>query len=218
MPNERAEIGLSYAISAFQAILGIEGRRFGAANHPEWGVSDGNEGVQWNIDVNLDIEAARLGVNLEGMKYNGWPIATFIENELNRSMLLEIVPQMEGHTDICVAFYRDAWQATARPRIQENPIGRKAIRLNELTYTGWKRILEEAYACLDPTRNHRGRTKQIVTLTHRGRREMQVSPHLRIYTQVWDSTPVSADEAQARVRAAFHELVPIYEVVVSQSR
>ncbi len=43
---------------------------------------DGNEGVQWNLLILIDIEKIRLGVNLEGLKYRNWPILTFIQNEL----------------------------------------------------------------------------------------------------------------------------------------
>lgn len=32
--------------------------------------------------------AAWLGVNLEGMKYDGWPVARLIERELSRPLLL----------------------------------------------------------------------------------------------------------------------------------
>jgi len=33
-------------------------------------MSDGNDGVQWNLSVSTDTEVIRLGVNLEGMRYN----------------------------------------------------------------------------------------------------------------------------------------------------
>ena len=50
-------------------------------------MSDGNEGVQWNIRVCTGTREAQLGVNREGKKYNNWPITTFllaeIENPVN---------------------------------------------------------------------------------------------------------------------------------------
>jgi hypothetical protein len=49
------------------------GRPFGPRNKPVFGMSDGNEGVQWNLVIWTDIQKIQqvhqLGVNLEGMKY-----------------------------------------------------------------------------------------------------------------------------------------------------
>lgn len=38
-----------YAIDLFNTSLGIDGRLFGVRNGDYQGVSDGHEGVQWNI-------------------------------------------------------------------------------------------------------------------------------------------------------------------------
>lgn len=214
MTNERAKVGLDYAVSAFQKILGVEGRRFGVSSRPEHGISDGVQGVQWNLKVDQDTEEARLGVNLEGVKYSNWPIATFVENELTRSRLLKVAPRVKDN-DIWVAFYRDAWQVSVRALINERLISQ--TKLSELSETEWKQILEEAYTCLDSARNHRGRAKQMVTLINRGETMMDVSPHLHIYTVVWDTTPESESMARSRIQRGFDRLKPIHEIVTSQS-
>jgi hypothetical protein len=62
-------------VNAFNSIRGINGIGFGKGK----GVSDGNEGVQWNVSANNKIGIAKLGVNLEGKVYKNWPISTFID-------------------------------------------------------------------------------------------------------------------------------------------
>ena len=68
-------------------------------------------------------DAAFLGVNLEGMAYDGWPIARFLERELDRPRLFEIRSQMESPGLTQVIWHRDAWQASLRPVILEKHIG-----------------------------------------------------------------------------------------------
>ena len=43
------------------------------------------EGVQWHAGYD---EIAWIGVNLEGMLYDGWPIARLIKRELSNPLLL----------------------------------------------------------------------------------------------------------------------------------
>ncbi|MDE0234381.1 MAG: hypothetical protein OXM62_05190 [bacterium] len=52
------------------------------------GISDGNEGVQWNAGYYSHDGAVWLGVNLEGMKYDDWPVARLIEREISRPLIL----------------------------------------------------------------------------------------------------------------------------------
>jgi hypothetical protein len=73
---------LQHAIDSFEAIRGIRGREFGAPNSDYKGVSDGNQGVQWNIRCEKLSEKAELGINLEGMKYENWPIAVALQNSV----------------------------------------------------------------------------------------------------------------------------------------
>ena len=51
------------------------------------GVSDGIEGVQWNAGYRARDGTVWLGVNLEGIKYDDWPVARLIEREFSRPLL-----------------------------------------------------------------------------------------------------------------------------------
>ena len=72
----------------FREIFQCPGRDFGSPSRGVLGISDGNEGVQWNAGYYIRDGAVWLGVNLEGMKYDGWPVARLIEREISRPLLL----------------------------------------------------------------------------------------------------------------------------------
>jgi hypothetical protein len=65
---------------------------------------------------------------------------------------------------------------------------------------------------LDETKGHRRRAKQIVTKST-GQVEMEVSPHLYIYTHIRTSTA----SLRSEVEAAFSRLKPVYEMVKSEA-
>jgi hypothetical protein len=69
-------------LALFTRMTECKGRSFGQLNKPYFGMSDGNKGVQWNIAIYTEAESIRLGVNLEGLTYTNWPIATLLLNEL----------------------------------------------------------------------------------------------------------------------------------------
>ncbi len=212
------ERGLDYLVTAFNSIIGVEGRPFGSTTNPHVGVSDDSKGVQWNAGVTKETGEGWVGVNLEGMAYGGyWPIAVFIENEQRQPRLPKLAATLGDAEQIVLTFFRDAWQAATRPSIQEQFIHGTPIRLNELTEHRWMEILAVAYGCLDPEKAHRGRGRQTVTLSRSGQREMQVSPHLHVRLPVWSSMPCSQAEAEARMRIGFHQLQPIYQVIKQQS-
>jgi hypothetical protein len=79
-------------------------------------------------------------------------------------------------------------------------------------------MLEKAYACLDAKKNYRARALQKVTLINSDKEEMEVTPHLTIFTQVWVRPPASEAEAQSLVSAARDVLEPIYEIVTEQAK
>jgi hypothetical protein len=206
--------GLDLITDSFRTLLGIQGRSFGGKTKSYDGISDGYEGVQWNVAVFKDRPGrARLGVNLEGMKYDGWPIARFIEHELGDRGLLALQVEKEK---IHVGFERDAWQVTDRPAIEEKSIGCSGMLLDDLTDIQWKKTLEEAYACLDKSNSYRGRAKQVVTKSGI-EKEMEVSPHLTIYTWIWSSVPSDLQEAKMLMQKGFDRLLPVYEYVKSHS-
>ena len=203
---------LNLLTDVFTTILGISGRPFGGTSKPYDGMSDDADGVQWNVGVVKDKpERARLGVNLEGMKYADWPVAKFIECELKSRALLSLPVEKDK---IHVGFFRDAWQVTNRPPIEERSLGCSGISLEEMTDFQWKKTLDEAYACLDPQNNHRGRAKQKVTLSKSGiLKTIEVSPHLQISTTIWSIFPTDFKEAKTLMQKGFDRLMPVYEYV-----
>lgn len=200
----------SFLTDVFKTILGVSGRPFGGTSKTYDGMSDDADGVQWNVATFKDKpQRARIGVNLEGMKYKDWPIARFIESELKRRALLSMPVEKDK---IYVGFFRDAWQVTNRPAIEERSLGCSGISLEEMSDLQWKKTLEEAYACLDPQNNHRGRANQQVTLSSSGiDKTMEVSPHLQIYTTIWSVSPADFQEARTSMQKGFDRLMPVYE-------
>ena len=61
--------------SRFRDVFGCRGREFGSLSRGVLGVSDGNEGVQWNAGYYPRDGAVWLGVSLDGMEYDDWPVA-----------------------------------------------------------------------------------------------------------------------------------------------
>ncbi|HGK7504820.1 GIY-YIG nuclease family protein [Kluyvera cryocrescens] len=173
-------------LQSFCEALGVKGRAFGQLNKPFFGMSDGYEGVQWNISVNTQTDNISIGVNLEGMMYKDWPIARLIRTELTNPELLNVIPQLENPDVIFMTFSRDAWQVASRPEIKEKYIGGKSFSLSELTYENWHSILVEAQECLDQKYDYQRRNTQDVTLIkkdgHHVVRAMPVSPHLTIWS------------------------------------
>ncbi len=107
-------------------------------------MSDGNEGVQWNIAINSQNNDIRIGVNLEGKMYKNWPISQLIRSELIAPMLPALIAQVPASNDIVMTFWRDAWQVASRPDIKEKLSAVKRLVLDELTPERWQAILTEA--------------------------------------------------------------------------
>ena len=83
----------------FRDIFQCRGRDFGSPSRGVLGISDGNESVQWNAGYYPRHGAVWLGVNLEGMKYDDWPVARLIEREISRPLLLtRIARRSQGPT------------------------------------------------------------------------------------------------------------------------
>jgi len=176
-------------LQSFTTIIGIKGRPFGQLNKPVFGMSDGNEGVQWNIAVSTDTQEVRVGVNLEGLVYSGWPIATFILSELASPSINELKISLERPELIVVRFTRDAWQFHSRPKIVEQYLGGREIPMSEMDSEIWDLTLKEAICCLNEKKRYRGRNQQTVTLANQPkkgerRRTMWVCPHLNIWTPI----------------------------------
>ncbi|WP_046382160.1 GIY-YIG nuclease family protein [Pseudomonas veronii] len=201
----------AHLLHGFTELLGIKGRPFGQLNKPSFGISDGHEGVQWNLAIYSNDGKARVGVNLEGLQYSGWPIATLIKSELETPALLRLVPDILDPQDITLRFARDAWQLSSRPKILEDTLGGREFRLSEITDGLWRSILTEAIGCLNKDRSYHGRARQAVTVLRKDGADanstfMLVSPHLTIWTPI---DPLS-DSIEA-LSAAIDRLKPVHE-------
>ncbi|AXE99291.1 hypothetical protein CUJ88_13065 [Paraburkholderia hospita] len=201
----------AHLLDGFTELLKIKRRPFGQLNKPAYGVSDGREGVQWNLKIYPDVGTARVGVNLEGMKYSGWPIASLIRSELEVPALLRLVPHLRDPENIILRFARDAWLATSRPDIVEQLLGEREFRLSELTEEIWHTILSEAIRCLNEDRSYRGRGRQAVTLLRKAgpdaeSRMMPVTPHLTIWAPIDPERDLTED-----LSAAIERLAPVHE-------
>lgn len=176
---------LRYAelFDTFASHLGLKVRPFGQTQRPIFGVSDGTEGVQYNLAVFQNTKEIRLGVNLEGMAYGGkWPIAQFLLNE-QRQNTIDFLPQGD---QVFIRLSRDAWQLASRPAIAEESITPDpGIRCTELTAASWSDFVDTSLSCLDASRQYQGRSRQMVTrLSSQARSMMEVSPHLTIWTPI----------------------------------
>ncbi|MDE2782199.1 MAG: hypothetical protein OXK77_04515 [Gemmatimonadota bacterium] len=204
--------------SLFRDIFGCPGRDFGSPSRGVLGISDSNDGVQWNAGYRPGDGFIWLGVNLEGMRYDDWPVARLIEREIFRPVLLTPYRGRVTRPDeVTVQWTRDAWQYSARPPIREANLGPTPNVLDSLNGQGWTDALRGARECLDPRRQHRGRRKVPVTVLPSKRHpwerrvEMYVSPHLKIGTALAEITGRAMWEAR-------DNLEPLYEFVAEQSR
>ena len=185
-------------IDHFRELFECDGQRFGSTSLGVLGVSDGTEGVQWNTWYSQEEEAAWLGVNLEGKKYDGWPIARLIERELVHPRLLtEYRVRVPRPEMVTVSLGRDAWQVSSRVPIRESCISPTPIALDRLDTDGWVHALRCARQCLDPKREYRGRRRTKVTLLRSGKRvERWVSPHLQFMHRFDGNTRITLQQAQ----------------------
>lgn len=139
--EERAEV----LIDLFREVFDCDGRRFGSLPLGLLGISDGREGVQWNAAYFRSEQTASVGVNLEGMKYDDWPIARLIERELSEPLLLARYRARVARREVVtVKWQRDAWQAATRVPIRESMLSPTPMALDRLDDEGWKRALQGA--------------------------------------------------------------------------
>ncbi len=201
--------GYTALLQTFCEVLEVKGRPFGQLNKPFFGMSDGNEGVQWNISVHPQCNTIHMGVNLEGKMYKNWPVSQLIQSELIAPELPSLIAKTDHSDDIFLTFWRDAWQVASRPEIKEKYIGGRPFRLNELTGEKWQGILSEAQECLDKKAGYQKRNTQNVTIVKKDGtthcRTMQVSPHLTVWSPLFIH-----DSIEQAVRDKITELTGIY--------
>lgn len=167
--------------SAFRKIIHDAPRQFGSQSLKAGGLSDGNHGVQWSAGFNPEDGRRWLAINLEGMKYENWPIADLILNELDRPLLPSLVSQYGRDIEGEILWKRDYWQGRARPRIAEREIAPTPLAFRNLTEEQWREALHGALACLDSNRDYRGRaTMEVILLASGDRKDGPVTPHLSL--------------------------------------
>ncbi len=127
--EERAGI----VIDLFRDLFDCNGQRFGSLSLGLLGISDGRDGVQWNAWYSRSEQTAWLGVNLEGKKYDDWPVARLIERELSHPLLLtEYRARVAKPERATVNWWRDAWQVSSRVPIKESRLSPTPIGLGRL--------------------------------------------------------------------------------------
>ena len=199
-------------LRSFKSVLNVEGKPFGQLNKPFFCISDGNNGIQWDLRVSTDTEVIHLGVNLEGKKYKSWPIATFIQSEMNDPQIVKIRATLNNPEDVYIRFARDAWQVSYRRTIIEKYLGGKEYTFAEIDPDQWVLMLTEALKCLDEDAKGYRRAKQTMTTCENKpkngeqvRRPMRVSPRLTI----WSS--ISSDgDLKDNIKNKIAELKPVY--------
>lgn len=201
-------------IRTFQVVLGTAGARFGTPATGTPGIHDGNAGVQWNAYLDLARQQPYLGVNLEGMQYDGWPIARLIQAELEAPLLPELCRGVPRSAQIEVHWWRDCWLAAGRVKIHEHQISPTPFRLDRLTPAAWRQALETALGCLNPERRYRGRAQQTVTLAQSGQLVLRwVSPHLQFRMRLSSCALGNQKELAAEMAAAKAVLEPMFGFV-----
>jgi hypothetical protein len=199
--------------NAFRRAFAVEPQPFGNPALRIGGVSDGQQGVQWNLACDPGGDEVFLGVNLEGMKYGGWPIATLILSELNKPSLLDLQDHDSAEHPITIWLRRDYWQAASRPPIIQRNLGVTPIRLANLDEVSWNASLLEALECLDKEKSYRGRATQTVTFPSGRNVTGPVSPHLQIF--VSEFAPSSLDRFISYAR---RPLEPFHKWATAASR
>ncbi len=203
---------------AFESTFKGIARPFGQKTSPNKGYSDDNNGVQWNININQDTGHSFLGVNLEGMTYKNWPISKLLLTEKNNPQLPNY-SQISESNEIIVGLTRDAWQCAARPSIEEKHIQGSGTKLSDIDTLLWKSMINEALDCLDKNKNYQGRAKQLVTLKSTGKSlEKEVSPHLRIYTEIDSHLPRDLQDFLKHLELARKRLQPIYNFISERNK
>lgn len=185
--------------------------------HGREGIHDGNEGVQWNAWADSDENggfSGRVGVNLEGLTYDNWPIDRLIEHERGRFSLFKIRAVIDRPEEITVRWTRDVW-ANQRIRLELQPF--LLVRLSELSEDEWRTALIVAQGCLNRERDNRKRAWQLTTV--KGvTKEREVSPHLQLICELWRDEPPPKAELEERMRRARRQLDPPYREIGDLSK
>lgn len=194
---------------AFTDQFGRTFRTFGSVTLGFLGITDTVAGVQWNCTRDLKTGRVELIVNLEGMPYDGWPVARLIERELADPQLPAFVRAHAHPALVTAQWIRDCWQGGIRLKIVEADIAPMPLTLDLLTDDAWRSALEAAQQCLDAEHQFRGRGRQVVTTSaSRTRAEKDVSPHFTFVTTV--ESPGAGGSWDAALKDPVARLEPLH--------
>jgi hypothetical protein len=174
--------------------------------------------VQWNAWVGPhpglgDEDAAYLGVNLEGLKYEGYPVAKLLLQEHRQPRVFDAIARVVHPNQVRVIWWMDAWQGAGRlPNFPEHQITPE-ISLDVLKADQWTAAVKAALGCLDKSRDYAGRGRKVVTLRSGEKREYPVSPHFQFRTVAWRDLPSTDEAAIETLQAKMRLLQPLYEFV-----
>ena len=185
---------------AFERVFRRSGATFGSESLQWGGLYDGEEGVQWHIGLNPRGPERWIGVNLEGLKYDGWPLARLITRELAKPSLPAVVESYPRLGPVRLIMERDFWN----PRVRSHVELLADVALQELTLGMWKGVLSKARESL-ASRNG-GRAAVTYRAGDGAEKVAEVTPHLMFRHRVRD---VSSWERF--IREGMDLLDPLYE-------
>jgi hypothetical protein len=193
--------------NAFERVFKREGTAFGSAALSWGGMHDGVEGTQWNVGVDPRTPNRWVGVNLEGLKYDGWPLARLLAKELRKATLPTLAsnPRLAS---VRVSMEREFW--TARNRVHRESI--TDIPLSELTETEWRRVLAEARSCLASANGGRARGN-FVSRSSGLEVSAELTPHLTFRV-----TAAEVHHWERFIRDGLDILDPLYEWTTKLAR
>jgi hypothetical protein len=170
------------------------------------GTHDDVDGVQWHVALERAQMTRLFAVNLEGLAYRNWPIATFLWREAQELRLLQVIRDVAGPEQIHVHLTRDAW-TSVRTRVAVDEWYLLRRPLAELTPRIWESALIKAKACLRGPNGGRGSAE--VTVSHsQVRRELEVCPHLNLGVELQSTGHV--EERLAEMREVMKQLEPLH--------
>jgi hypothetical protein len=185
---------------AFERVFRREGTPFGSAALRWGGMHDGAEGVQRNVGIDPRIPERWVSVNLEGLRYDGWPLARLITREMRRPTLPALAIANPELGAIRMSMDREFW--TGRNRVHWESIA--DLPLADITEPEWKRVLSEARSCLTSPGGGRGRASFVSKAGEPVSAE--VTPHLAFRV-----TAPRVDDWERFIRDGLHRLDPLFE-------
>jgi len=159
--------------TAFDRVFRSKGTPFGSPALHWGGLHDGTEGVQWNVGMDPRRPERWVSVNLEGLRYDGWPLARLITREMRRPTLAALAASNPRLGAVRMSMNREFW--SGRNRVHLESIA--DLPMADITEPEWRRVLSEARACLASSSGGRGRASY--TPKNGGETSsLEVTPHL----------------------------------------